>query len=131
MQYLIKFLNIILGLFFALTVVLLIFVFSEKYLVNDEITSYFQYIGLTYIILLYIAVITLLIGSIIGAIYSIKKNGVKSFAKETILTFLGALLLTIILSLLFDKKILNIDKLYLPFVSLLLPSLVRFFVKDK
>lgn len=84
-----------------------------------------------YVILLFVTVITLLIGSIIGAIYGIKQKGVKLFAKETILSFLGTMLLVIILSLLLDKKVLNTDKLFLPFVSLFLPSLVRFFAKEK
>lgn len=109
MKYLIKSVNIILGLYFVLTAILLIFAISEQYLGNVKIPHYLQYIGLTYIILLYIIIITMLIGSIVGAIYGIKKNGVKSFAKETTLSFLGTMLLVIILSLLFDKKIINKD----------------------
>lgn len=131
MKYLITTINIILGLFLALTAILLIFAFSDQYLENVQTPLYSQYIGLTYIILLYITIIILLIGSIIGAIHGIKKNGIKSFAKETALSFLGTMVLVIILSLLLDKKVLNTDKMFIPFVSLIFPSLGRFFALGK
>lgn len=127
MKQLIKYINATLALFLILTVIILLSSLFDAYIPNDKTQLIIKYIGPVYMILLYIILIILVVCLVIGAIYGIKRNGLKGFVKEAAISFLGGFLLLIILSLIKNKIFLDTDKLYIPFVSLCIPSVARFF----
>lgn len=127
MKQLIKYINVTLALFLILTVIILLSSLFDAYIPNDKTQLIIKYIGPVYMILLYIILIILVVCLVIGAIYGIKRNGLKGFVKEAAISFLGGFLLLIILSLIKNKTFLDTDKLYIPFVSLCIPSVARFF----
>ncbi len=131
MKYISKFLNILLALFVILTLLLLLFGFLDSHIENNITRHIMQYIVRIYFILVCVIVIAMIICTITGAIYCIKKYGVKTFVKEAVKSFIGGLVIVIIISLTKDKMILNPDRLFLLFVFPCLPSIVRVYSIDK
>lgn len=125
MRHLNKFINILLVLFIILTIFFLLLGLWDSHKDDNLLPHIMPFIVLFYLILLYTIIATLIICVVIGAAYTLKQYGPKTFLKETILSLLGAFVIIIIISLLKDKMLLNRDRLFLLFVYPCFPFLIR------
>jgi len=132
MKYLKRIIKAITAIFLIATAVMLVFIFITHGGENlDMPATLGRIIVVTYMIILFTTVLSMIIAVLIGIVVYLKRKGARRLIRSILISFAGGVVMFVAVSLIKYRTFFSLDVIYIPIAWALIPAFSFFLWNDE